>query len=389
MKKASLYFSFLIILSIIFVSCSKEEGCTNPDASNYNPDAVKDDGSCILPNNPTPTPIPGQPTPAPLVVPQIFIQSINPPLIPTNNPQTVEGIALGRKLFYDPILSGDGTQACASCHAPEFAFTDSSQFSTGITLQQGNRNSMAIFNAAFNWDEKFFWDGRAISLENQALGPVVNPIEMNNTWPNAVNSLQADPNYPSLFNAAFGTTTIDSTLVTMALAQFERTLISGNTKFDQFLLGQVSITPQELNGFNLFMDENGGDCFHCHGSAANPLWTDNEFHNNGLDATFLDNGLGDITNNSADNGKFKTPSLRNLAYSAPYMHDGRFATLDQVLDHYSIGLVSSLTIDPKLKYVGQGGVQLTPSEKADLIAFLLTLSEPAFIANPAFQDPGP
>lgn len=192
-----------------------------------------------------------------------------------------------------------------------------------------------------------------------------------------------------MFQDAFGTSIIDSNLVAKAIAQFERTLISGNAKFDQFLLGQTALSPQELNGFNLFMDENGGDCFHCHGNAANPLWTDNDFHNNGLDATFTDNGLGIITGNPSDNGKFKTPSLRNLAYSAPYMHDGRFATLDEVLEHYSTGVVMSTTIDPLMQHAAFGGVQLTPSEKADLKAFLLSLSEPGFITNVSFQNPNP
>jgi len=386
MERIILYM-ILVCFSVFTLSCSKKEGCTNPEATNYNPEATNDDGSCIIPEEITP--IPGQSTPAPLLIPQIFLQNLAPPIIPTNNPQTVEGIALGRRLFFDPILSGDGTQACADCHMPEFAFTDSARFSTGITMQLGDRNSMAIFNAAWNLDEKFFWDGRAISLEDQALGPVVNPIEMNNTWPNAVASLQADAIYPGLFNTAFGTSTIDSILVTKALAQFERTLISANSRFDQFLLGQLALTPQEMSGFNLFMNENGGDCFHCHGSAANPLWTDNEFHNNGLDANLTDNGLGGITGQPGDNGKFKTPSLRNLAYTAPYMHDGRFTTLDEVLEHYSTGVIISSTIDPLMQHAAQGGVQLTVQEKLDLKAFLLSLSDPDFIANPNFQDPNP
>ena len=327
------------------------------------------------------------PTEVGLEVPEIFDLLLPAPLIPANNPQTVEGIALGRKLFYEPLLSGDGTQACADCHFAENAFTDPDRFSTGIDGSIGNRNAMPVFNVAWNFNEKFFWDGRALSIEDQAFGPVVNPIEMNNTWPNAVASLQATENYPDLFLEAFGTSTIDSVLVTNALAQFERTLISGNSRFDKHLLGEILLTDSELNGFNIFMDENKGDCFHCHGSDANPLWTDNVFHNNGLDSSFEDLGLGEVTNDPLDHGKFKSPSLRNLAYSAPYMHDGRFATLDDVINHYSEGLVSSSTIDPLMKTVADGGVNLSVEDKADLKAFLLSLSEPEFTTNPDFQNP--
>lgn len=327
------------------------------------------------------------PTPYNLPIPSLFNNLLPPPHIPNDNPLTVEGVALGRKLFYDPILSGDNTQACASCHMPNAAFTDTAQFSTGIDGIKGNRNAMVIFNHAWNFNNQFFWDGRANSLEAQALGPVVNPIEMHDTWPNAVAELQADATYPSLFQAAFGTSTIDSILVAKAIAQFERTLISGNSKFDKYLQGLVALTPDEIAGFNIFMDENKGDCFHCHGDPNNPLWTDNLFHNNGLDATFTDNGLGAITGNPNDNGKFKTPSLRNLAFSAPYMHDGRFKTIDEVIEHYSTGLVYSPTIDPLMKKVGQGGVQLSALEKAQLKAFLLTLTDSSFVSNPAYQEP--
>ncbi len=333
------------------------------------------------------TPTTNNPTPLNLEIPPLFAQYISQPYIPSDNPTTVEGVALGRKLFYDPILSGNGNQSCATCHAPQFAFSESTRFSTGIDGIQGNRNAMPIFNMAWNWGNQFFWDGRASGVEDQALGPVVNPIEMHNTWVNAMSSLQSHSVYPGLFNAAFGTSTIDSILVTKAIAQFERTLISGNSRFDQYLNGQISLTALEIEGFNVFMAENRGDCFHCHGNAANPLWTDNLFHNNGLDATFTDLGLGSITGIASDNGKFRTPSLRNLAYSAPYMHDGRFATLDEVINHYSEGLQNSSTVDPLLKYIGQGGVQLSPADKAALKAFLLSLSDSSFINNPNFSQP--
>lgn len=330
-----------------------------------------------------------QPPPPPLAfqlnIPPLFSQYISSPFIPADNQLTVQGVELGKRLFFERLLSGDGTQSCASCHAPQNAFAENKIFSIGIDGIQGNRNATPLFNMAWNWGNKFFWDGRANSIEQQALGPVVNPIEMHNTWQNAVSTLQNHPQYPSMFAAAFGTNIIDSNLVVKAIAQFERTLISGNSRFDQYLNGQISLTPQEIDGFNVFMTETRGDCFHCHGSASNPLWTDNLFHNNGLDATFSDNGLGNVTGNAADNGKFKTPSLRNLAYTAPYMHDGRFATLDEVINHYSEGLQNSSTISPLLKYIGQGGVQLTPSDKASLKAFLLSLSDSSFVNNPAFR----
>ena len=246
---------------------------------------------------------------------------------------------------------------------------------------------MPLFNLAFNYNEEFFWDGRAESLEAQILEPVVDPIEMHNTWQNAAASLQTDANYPAMFEEAFGTQTIDSTLVTKAIAQFIRTMISGNSKFDRYLAGTEELTPQELSGLNVFLDESQGDCFHCHGNPNNPLWTDNIYHNNGLDETITDRGRGDVTGDPREFGHFRSPSLRNLSFTAPYMHDGRFATIDEVINHYSEGLVYSETIDPLMKSVDQGGVQLSEQQKADLKAFLLTLDDPSFISNPDFQNP--
>ncbi len=326
-------------------------------------------------------------TPSPLKIPKLFSDNILSPVIPIKNPQTIEGTSLGKKLFFDPILSANNTQSCADCHAPENAFTDTDRFSDGIDGLLGKRNSMPLFNLAWNYNEKFFWDGRSFSLELQAFQPVKDLIEMHNTWANVEEKLQQHSDYPNLFQKAFNTSKIDSTLVTKALAQFERTLISSNSKFDKHLLGEATLTPQELNGFNVFMDETKGDCFHCHGSDKNPLWTDNIFHNNGLDASIIDLGLGKITGDPADNGKFKSPSLRNLAFTAPYMHDGRFATLDEVINHYSEGLQNSSTIDPLMKKVAQGGVQLSIQDKTDLKAFLLSLSDHEFINNPAFKKP--
>jgi len=295
------------------------------------------------------------------------------------------GVSLGKRLFYDRILSVDNTKACASCHMPQNGFSDSNKFSIGVSGNFGNRNSMPLINLAWNFDDKYFWDGRALGLEHQALEPVTNPIELENpSWSDVEDRLNNHPEYPNLFNQAFGTSTITKDLVTKAIAQFERTLISGNSKFDKFLNGEATLTAQEQEGLNVFMDEERGDCFHCHGNPNNPLWTDNQFHNNGLDATFTDLGLGAVTGNPNDNGKFRSPTLRNLAYTAPYMHDGRFLTLDDVIEHYSSGLQNSSTIDPLMKKVEQGGVQLSEEDKNNLKAFLLSLSDPSFINNPAF-----
>ncbi len=326
------------------------------------------------------------PIPTELNIPQLFKEKLISPVIPTNNPLTKEGVSLGKKLFFDKILSGNGTQSCASCHNPRKAFTVNTRFSDGIDGNFGTRNSMPLFNLAWNYNERFTWDGKELSLERQALEPVRNPIEMHANWKTVAQKLQNHPEYPTLFLHAFGVTTIDSTLVAKAISQFERTLISSNSKFDKYQRGELSLTPQEQNGFNVFMDEAKGDCFHCHGSNNNPLWTDNIFHNNGLDTTFMDLGLGAITGDPADNGKFKSPSLRNLAFTAPYMHDGRFATLDEVINHYSEGLKPSTTIDPLMKKVASGGVGLSSQDKADLKAFLLSLSDYDFINNPDFRE---
>jgi cytochrome c peroxidase len=325
------------------------------------------------------------PVPYNLEIPILFAEKLIAPIIPANNPLTEEGVALGKKLFFDSTLSGDGTQSCASCHNPKKAFTDQQQFSDGIQGEFGKRNAMPLFNLAWNFDERFAWDGKEFGLEEQALEPVSNPIEMHANWKKVADRLQQNTAYPNLFFQAFGTSKIDSILVTKAIAQFERTLISGNSKFDQFLREETTLTSEEQNGFDVFMDEAKGDCFHCHGSDNNPLWTDNKFHNNGLDATFQDIGLAEVTGNPNDNGKFKSPSIRNLAFTAPYMHDGRFTTLEEVIAHYSEGLKKSATIDPLMKNVNKGGVQLSTRDKTDLKAFLLTLSDNDFNSNTAFQ----
>jgi len=286
---------------------------------------------------------------------------------------TVEGVELGRKLFNDPVLSANNTLACINCHMPESSFSDPNQFSTGIDGFLGNRNSSALIN--LGWSSSFNWDGSVKSLEEQAFEPVTNSLEMHNSWNNVENTLNQDEEYLLLFKQAYNIDYIDSTHVVMAIAQFERTLISDNSKFDKFYRGESTMTASELNGYAIFNSEKG-DCFHCHGTA---LFTDNLFHNNGLDIEpFLDLGLGIITENASDNGKFKTPSLRNIEVSAPYMHDGRFETLEEVIDHYDSGGHFSSTVDPLMKKLGVG-LNLTNQEKSDLIAFLKTLTDYDYI----------
>ncbi|MCC7454556.1 MAG: cytochrome-c peroxidase [Crocinitomix sp.] len=337
----------------------------------------------------------GQTTPYEIDYPVRIAKYLPPVPVPTDNPMSVEGVELGRKLFFDERFSEDNTKSCASCHDPAKAFSDVTAFSLGIDGLPGKRNSMPLFN--LGWMDVNFWDGRKLSLEEQAYAPVNDPLELHSSWPTVVAKLQADSEYPQLFEVVFGSSTIDSTMVVKALAQFERTLISGNSPMDKYMNANRAIGSSGWNeadelaaylGFTLFIDESKGDCFHCHGDNFNPLWTDNLFHNNGLDAVITDLGLGKVTGNPSDNGKFKTPSLRNLAFTAPYMHDGRFATLDEVINHYSEGLNYSPTIDPLMKKVGDGGAQLSSEEKYYLKMFLLSLSDSTFINNPAFADPG-
>jgi len=321
------------------------------------------------------------PTPYNLKVPPHFSQ----PKIPFDNPLTVEGVALGRKLFYDPILSGNFTQSCSSCHQQSLSFAEATAFSTGITGAQGKRNAMPLINLAYH--NRFFWDGRTFSLEEQLLEPVPNPIEMNLPWIAAMDRLNQHPDYPGLFKQAFGTEYIDSTQVTKALAQFLRTLISGNSRFDKYILGQAALTPQELQGMNLYSTE-AADCFHCHPFAERFQFTTFSFMNNGLDkeGEIQDSGLGGIVANPNLIGAFKVPTLRNIAQTAPYMHDGRFSTLKEVIDHYDMGGHPSSTIDPLMKHVGTG-LNLSTQEKEALIAFLLTLTDADFLSNPATLAP--
>lgn len=306
-----------------------------------------------------------------------------PIVIPGNNPMTVEGIALGKKLFYDPILSLDNTQSCGSCHNQKFAFTDSSlQFSKGITGEFGDRNGMPIMNLA--WEKRFFWDGGAATMEDQVIGPITNPVEMHETLPNVLRKLNSHKDYPRLFKRAFGTDSITSQLLMKAVAQFERTVISANSKFDKYIRGEVDLTLDELKGKELYEDQTKGDCFHCH--VVGSTFTDFEFRNNGLDSIFTDLGRYRITLKESDKGKFKTPSLRNIELTAPYMHDGRFKTLEEVMEHYNTEFkVTSPNLAADIALAKKG--RLNTTEKMQIIAFLKTLTDTEFINNPNFKKP--
>lgn len=330
------------------------------------------------------------PTPISLNYPAHF-DFINTPIIPEDNPLTKEGIALGKKLFFEKKLSIDNSISCGSCHSPANAFNDKGKvLSAGVNGTLGVRNAMPLFNLA--WVsvtfKRFNWHGSVSTLEEQALGPVKDPLEMQDSWPNVMSKIQSDPVYPPLFEAAFETDIVDSTLIVKAIAQFERTLISGGSRFDKYVLeefanidvpGSNFVTEQEKRGFQIFLSEDTGDCFHCHGNQYNPLWTNYEFVNNGLDAV-PDSGLAAVTKDPNDIGKFKTPSLRNLVFTAPYMHDGRFQTLEEVIEFYNSGVQNSPTLDGRQK-----PRNLSVQDKADLLAFLKSLTDSSFVNNPDFR----
>ena len=302
---------------------------------------------------------------------------------PAANPLTVDGVALGRKLFYEKMLSNTSTISCASCHKQESAFDDPFPFSKGTSGAIGNRNAMAVVNLA--WNKRFFWDGRRNTLEGQAHDPVTNPIEMANTWPIVMLRLQFTRPYPDLFFKAFGTRTIDSTLVVRAIAQFERTLVSFDSRFDKYFYqgDSAALTVPEQRGLELFTGK--AMCNNCH--LMNTMFTDNMFRNNGLDINPADAGEMKFTGLATDKGKFKVPTLRNIAQTAPYMHDSRFATLEQVVDFYSSQVQQgSPNIDEHMPDFGTG-LNLTSQERTDLVAFLKSLSDSSFLTNKAFSDP--
>lgn len=303
-----------------------------------------------------------------------------PPVpIPEDNPPTAETITLGRKLYYDPILSVDKTVSCASCHHPDFGFSDGKSVSEGVEGKTGTRNSPTVINAAYFTTQ--FWDGRAPSLEKQAEGPVQNPVEMAHTLEGVERELRADPDYRAEFKQAFGTDRITYEMVEKAIASFERTVLSGNSPFDRYSYGgdETALSESAKRGFEVFRDPEKGNCAACHTVGEEyALFTDNKFHNLGAgveqtvtgEAELTDLGRFEVTQEEADKGAFKTPSLRNIAQTAPYMHDGSLQTLKDVIDFYVGGGNSNPHLDQEIHLLDH----LTGQEREDLLAFLESLT---------------
>jgi cytochrome c peroxidase len=314
------------------------------------------------------------------------------PNIAVDNKLTIEGVKLGRMLFYEKMLSSDNTLSCAGCHNQNTAFSDTSRFSIGVKNLPGKRQAMGVFNLAWNTNE-FFWDGRSHLLRDQSLMPIQDELEMNETLPNVVGKLQNSALYTAQFNKAFGTTTVTSELMSKAMEQFMNSIVSNQSKYDKFLAGKTTLTKEEGRGRFLFFTEynpafpnaSGADCRHCH-SGFN--FENDQYMNNGLDAdgNFADIGREAVTKRGSDKGRFKVPSLRNVALTFPYMHDGRFATLEEVVEHYNL-VTNSATLDPSFKQQLPEGLKLTKEDKSALVAFLKTLTDEDLMTNKAYSNP--
>lgn len=323
-----------------------------------------------------------------LDIPENLPQSV---LSPSRNPISKEGIALGRMLFYDPVLSADNKVSCATCHRKSLAFSDGVALSRqGVSGDILLRHSPVLINLA--WHNGYFWDGGAHDLESQVFGPLTHPDEMAQDLGQLTEELQGRYDYAARFRNVFNDT-IKSAYITRALAQFVRTLISADSKYDQYIRDEgAGLSEHERKGLKLF-DKHCRNC-HYYGKGHDDFFTDHQYHNNGLDSTFSNDmhegifqGRFRITGDSADMGKFKTPALRNVALTAPYMHDGRFETLKDVLDHYDEGVVASSTLDSALYRNNTPGLDLTRNKKNAIIAFLHTLTDEQFINNEKYANP--
>ena len=294
-----------------------------------------------------------------------------------NNPLTEEGFQLGRHLFYDPMLSRDNTISCASCHLQATGFTHvDHELSHGIEGRIGTRNSLTLQNLA--WNKNFMWDGGVNHLEVQAIAPITSEVEMDETLENVVHKLQKSEKYQILFQEAFNTNQITGQLTLKALTQFMVMLKTGNSKYDQVKRKEQKFTEIEQKGYRLFK----ANCASCH---KEPLFTSHTFENNGLalDPTLNDFGRMKITQNPDDSLKFKVPTLRNIQFTFPYMHDGRFKTLTEVVQHYNSGIIKGKTVAQQLNKP----MNLSSNERTELVAFLKTLTDSEFLFNPRFSYP--
>lgn len=293
----------------------------------------------------------------------------------SGNPISEQGFELGRKLFYDPRLSVDGTVSCGSCHAQVHAFADHGlALSAGVDGKLGRRNAPGIYNLA--WTPEFMWDGGIHHIELISLAPLTDSVEMAHTMEDLLTYLNNETEYPSEFESVFGTGEITSYELLLALTQFQGAIVSDGSKYDKYLRGEIQLTTEESEGMELF----NSNCSSCHSGV---LQTDFSYRNNGLDLTSDDQGRGRITLRESDMGKFRVPSLRNVRLTNPYMHDGRFPSLKAVLDHYDSGIQAHPNLDPQL----QGGIELTEYEKERIIDFLKTLSDFELLSDQRFSEP--
>lgn len=344
------------------------------------------------------------PTPYTFDIPFAFPTKMN---IPVNNPMTVEGVELGRFLFYDGRLSGrthpDSLMSCGTCHIQANSFEAGINhpifeggFVHGLTGIQTQHVMLPLINLVWN-QSGYGWNGFLYkdnpntdfrNLEDFVRIAVLAEDEIGGDTTKVKQLFQSIDGYPELFFKAFGSSSITFKNIEKAIAQFVRSLVSADAKFDRFLKGEEQLSSSELNGFVLFTTEEGADCFHCHGGGGNPLFTTHLFYNNGKDTVFTDNlDRFAITGNINDKGAYKAPTLRNIELTGPYMHDGRFSTLDEVIDFYSHNVKWSEQIDPLMHHVLRGGVQLTSTQKEDLKAFILTLHDEEFLTNPSYSRP--
>jgi cytochrome c peroxidase len=325
-----------------------------------------------------PAPAPPLPPLVDDVVPAGFSAGTPGSLAPADNALTEDRAQLGRRLFFDKQLSRTGEVSCASCHLSAHAFSDPNAVSTGVEQRQGTRNAPALVNLA--WGQKFFWDGRAASLEEQAGKPIENPLEMDLPLADAVARVSGDPRYAQAFVDSYGGPVTEESL-RKAIASFVRTVVSGNSGYDRHLRGDDAAFSEAARRGEAIFTTNQGGCFHCH--SGSPL-TNDGFFNNGSYSEGGDIGRQAVTMRAGDRGKFKVPGLRNVDASAPYMHDGSLATLEDVVELYDRGGNGDVTTDPLIHPLG-----LSADQKSDLVAFLRSLTDQAFLADPRWAPPVP